>query len=487
MIIWVGLPVVAMLLGVFVALTMTRESSDSDVPVSPVRQPLIVVLPVIDLDGENNRAFNEGLVDEISAGLAMVPGLEIRGRSSARTFTDVNRDAVQVGAQLGASIVLDATSRRTGQALRVAARLIDTRSGAVVWSGVHETNLDAWFSARDAVVEGVASALGLSLNEESRVRLARRRTNIKALDLYALGRFGWAEGDDGDLLEAISYYGLSIEADSGFAPAWTALAEAYSALPRFSRFPVETVRRDGAAAARTALQIDPSSANAHAVLGELLYLYERDHPGGRAHLERALELDPGNGNVLTSLCELSMYEGRLADAEDSCRRAVEVDLLSFQGSWLLANLKRLQGDLDGALAGLESLRIMFPDYLPLSTDVLLTQLLVGNPIRSQAELQNWIGLLGGGSELATELSGSSPAAGLRRLSLDIDPSPSDLTALSILLGEHGLALEAATRAVSERDPGTLRFAVFPEYAVLKESAEFQALLGALNLGVLDGQ
>ncbi|MEE8486694.1 MAG: hypothetical protein V3S56_00900 [Gemmatimonadota bacterium] len=43
---------------------------------------------MIDLDGAHNEAFNEGFVDEIGVGLAMVQDLELRGRVSARTCKD---------------------------------------------------------------------------------------------------------------------------------------------------------------------------------------------------------------------------------------------------------------------------------------------------------------------------------------------------------------------------------------------------------------
>lgn len=112
---------------------------------------------MIDLDGAHNEAFNEGFVDEIGVGLAMVQDLELRGRVSARTCKDVNRDAGRAGARLGAAVVLD------------------------------------------AIVEGVASALGLKLGEEQRRRFARRWTDAEAFELYAQGRFGWAESEGGDL------------------------------------------------------------------------------------------------------------------------------------------------------------------------------------------------------------------------------------------------------------------------------------------------
>lgn len=478
---WVALAALVLLVAVSLALYKTSRPAVFPGSVQTAPPPVVAVLPLIDLDGARYSTFNEALTAEISAGLAMVPGLEVRGRSSARGYTDVNRDAGQAGADLGVAVVLDATSRRSGGRLHVTTRLIDTRSGAVLWSDMQDTTLEEWFRARDAIVEGTAAAMGLNLADATRRRLARRRANIDAFDLYGQGRFGWAEGEDGDLLEAVSFYHMAIAADSGFAPAWTALAGAYAMLPRFTRFSVERTRQDGAAAARTALRIDPGEADAHAVLGEILYLYERDFSGGRLHLERAVALDPGNADAHARLCELAMYEDRIPDARDACRRAAEADPLSFHGAWLRANLQKLQGEFDMALADLNSLRTAFPGYAPLSADLMFTRLLVGDSVRGGDELRYWVGLLGGSEELATELFGGNRSAALGRLAAEVDPAPSDLATLGALLGEYPAALEAAATAVRLRDPGSLKFAVFPEYAALRTREDFKLLLEELKL------
>lgn len=73
------------------------------------------------------------------------------------------------------------------------------------------------------------------------------------------------------------------------------------------------------------------------------------------------------------------------------------------------------------------------------------------------------------------------------MTAEVDPAPSDLTALSALLGDYPSALEAAVRAVRERDPGSQKFAVFPEYAKLRERAEFEVLVSELNLTGVGGQ
>lgn len=470
----IGLVVLA--LGAVAILILLRASGSSDPPeILPPVRPVLAVLPLIDLTGAGRDYFNGGLAAEIAAGLATVPGLEVRARVSAGIYDDVNRDAAQAGAELGVSVVLDATVRRVSGQLRVAGRLIDTGSRAVVWSGVQDTTAVEWHGARDAIVAGVAGALGLEVDEQARRRLERRQTGLEAFDLYALGRFGWAEGEGGDLLEAVSHYQLAIEADSAFAPTWTALAEAYAALPRFTRFPVERVRQEGAAAARTALRLDPDAADAHAALGEILYLYERDLSGGRSHLTRAVELDPGNGASLARLCELEMYDGRLDEADVACRRGAEKEPLSFQLAWLEADLRKLQGDFGGALRSLDSLRILSPGYAPLAADAAFTALLAGDSTRVSDDLEYWLSLLGGDDALPAAWFGAGRSGALRRLAAEVDPPPSDLAALAALAGDDPMALAAARAALNGRDPGSLRFGVFPEFEALREQAAFQVL------------
>lgn len=461
-----------------VVLLNVRRSSEPNAAPPPSPQPIIAVLPLIELAAGSDDYFNDGLSAEIAAGLAAVPGLEVRGRVSAGVYRDVNRDAGAAGAELGVSAVLDATVRRAAGQLRIAARLVDTRSGRVVWTGVQDTAVTAWYAARDEIVEGVAGALGLAVGDQARRRLERRRPGVDALDLYALGRFGWAESESGDLLEAVAFYQLAIEADSTFAPAWIALAEAYSLLPRFTRFPVENVRDGGAAAARTALRLDSGAADAHAVLGEILYLYERDFSGGRSHLERAIELDPGNGEALARLCELEMYDGRLDEAEDACRRGADAEPFSYRISWLQANLLKLRGDLQGALLSLDSLRFLSPGYAPLAADVAFTRLVAGDSTRAVDDLAYWIALLGGDETLATQWFTGSRSVALQQFAEEVDPAPSELAALASLAGDAQMALAAVRVALGDRDPGSLRFGVFPEYESLREQHAFRVLLGA---------
>jgi tetratricopeptide (TPR) repeat protein len=274
---------------------------------------------------------------------------------------DVNRDAAAAARGLDVPAVLDGTLRRTGGRLRLTVRLLDAGSGAVTWSATRDTTLDGFFAWRDEVVGAVADRVGLEIDDAARLRLQRRVTTVAAHDLYMLGRFRWAEGDRGDLLEASAYFQLAIEADSTFAPAWSALADAYVTLPRLTRFPPERARVDGAAAARTALRLDPDDVEAHLALAQVMYVYENDAEGARAHLERAADLDPGNAAPAELRCELDLSRGNFDGAASHCTAARQRDPLAFRAAWLEGDLLRARGDLRGATVRLDSLARSFPD------------------------------------------------------------------------------------------------------------------------------
>lgn len=485
---------VCLLLAAWIGLRSGAESIVEPGIAEPPPTPRVVVLPLIDIDGGGDRYFADGLTGELVASLAAIDGLEVRGRASTATFLDVNRDAAALGRRFGGHVVLDGTVRRSSGRLRLGVRLVDAASGAVLWSMSGDTTRAELFMLRDEVARGVAEAVGIEPTDRTLRRLERRRTSVEALDLYLLGR-NRAAGPRGDLLEAAAYYHLAVAADSGFAPGWVALAEAYATLPRFTRFPPERARSEGSAAARTALQLDPDNAAAHGVLGEILYLYEWDWSGARSHLERAVELDPGAAAPFERMCELLLMLGELEAAAAACAEALVRDPLAFRPAWTTAEIDRAAGDLESALARLDSLVRAHPDFEPLAADLAISRLVAADTAELTADLAHWFGLLGRAGladSLAAALAGAWPAASeaspagrrvLADVEAELDPAPVHLAALLTLFGDHERAAEVALSALAERTPRALGIGVFPEYAALRERDDVRRQLAEAGLAV----
>lgn len=89
--------------------------------------------------------------------------------------------------------------------------------------------------------------------------------------------------------------------DSGYALAWSGLADAKRLLVFYGHAPADSMIPRAWEAARRALELDPNLAEAHASMGILHRSYRRNGPPALRHLERAVELKPSYARGITGL------------------------------------------------------------------------------------------------------------------------------------------------------------------------------------------
>jgi tetratricopeptide (TPR) repeat protein len=106
---------------------------------------------------------------------------------------------------------------------------------------------------------------------------------------------------------------------------------------------------DGISVARVyasrALAIQPDLAEAHYAMGSILLWHDFDWKGTEAAYRRALELSPGNAEMLRGCGVIALILGRYDDAVSYCRRAVEQDPLAVASYAYLARTCTAMGRL----------------------------------------------------------------------------------------------------------------------------------------------
>ena len=292
------------------------------------RAPIaIAVLPFTNLSPDSaNEYFADGLTDEIIRDLSIIDGLAVRSQTSSFVFKGKPRNLREAGEQLHADYILEGSVLRSGQQLRINARLVRVRDDSPIWSSRFDRGLRDVLAIQDEISRGIVNGLRLKLGRGRR----RYETSVEAYDLYLRDRASMAPL--GQLPPGVRRRGPIpfrdvIAKDPAFAPAYAGLAEAYAYLASIAGAEADDLERMRSAAEH-AIQLDPLLEEAYDALG---VAYARDAQWNRAEtsFRRAIELNPNSALTRQNYVIFVLSAlGRTGEAVQQLRAAEKSDPLS---------------------------------------------------------------------------------------------------------------------------------------------------------------
>jgi serine/threonine-protein kinase len=293
--------------------------------------PSIAVLPLVNLgsDPEDN-ALADGLTEELIAILARTDGLRVVESASVFAFRGHGGDVRRIADSLGVSNILEGGLRKTGSRLRVQMRLVDGRDGSSRWSQTYDRGFEDVFAVQDDIARAVAGELGLRLDDAEDERGPRRQTqNVAAYELYLRGNDAQLTRTDSGVRQSKEYFEQAIAIDPTYAAAHAGLALTHVRLGSAAEpgLPLRELYALADAAARRAVALDDSLAEAHQVLGRV-HMTMLDFPSAKTEIERALALDPTRPITRLTLTWLHLWAGRPSEALAEAGRALAVDPLA---------------------------------------------------------------------------------------------------------------------------------------------------------------
>ena len=321
----VGLTLLLLALGGYAALRWVRPPG-----VAPLASA--AVLPFVDLSPQKDQEyFSDGLTEELITTLSQVPGLRVAARTSSFQFKGQSPDVHEIGRKLDVGAVLEGSVRKSGNRLRVSAQLISVKDGYQLWSESYDRDLADVFAVQEDVARSIVAALRVRLAPARDSALAVRPTgDLEAYDLYLKGRFAWNQRTGPALQEAVRYLEQAVARDSTFARAWAALADAYLlVVPYAGGSPADTWRK-AQAAARKALALDSTSAEAYTSLGYGNMIYAWNWPAAEESFQRAIAADPNYATGHHWYGDFLAGRGRLVESLAEMSRAHQLDPLSQQ-------------------------------------------------------------------------------------------------------------------------------------------------------------
>ena len=147
-------------------------------------KPSLVVLPFANLSDDKEQGYlADGITEDLTTELARVPGLFVVSRNAAFTYKGKAMQPAQIAKELGVRYILEGSTRRVGDDMRINAQLIDAQSGGHVWAERFDGPWAEVFALQDKVVGQVAAALKLRL-VSGQAEMAGGTKNPAAYDAY---------------------------------------------------------------------------------------------------------------------------------------------------------------------------------------------------------------------------------------------------------------------------------------------------------------
>jgi len=450
------------------------------------------VLPFRNLSPDpNDEYFSTGMSEELTTALGRVEGLRVAAPTSAGTFRNTTATARQIGKALGVATLLEGTVRREGRRLRIGAHLINAESGYDLWSDEYERDVQDVFAVQDEITRAIVGALRVKLAATASVPRARYTASPAAHDLYLHGRFFYEKRNEDGLRKALGYFRQAIERDSGYALAYSGLADTYSFLASFGFVrPGENFPKAKVAALR-AMALDSTLPEAHTSLGFIALFYDWDWPAADRAFRNALALDSTYTPALLYHSWYNVAVGHLDSAIADVERARALDPLSIIINTRVATMLFWARRYDAAVTQLSRTLALDSSYDLAHTQLARVDIQLGRCDRAQLELRgrpqlaaNYEGSILG---YAAAVCGQHAAARqileqmLARTRRGQYRSPAVIASVYVGLGDKDQALAWLNRAVDDRTWTMFLLRVEPTLDPLRSDPRFAALIQKVGL------
>ena len=150
---------IALLAGGLFASQIARRSS-----AGRPTQRSIAVLPFVDLTEKmKEEEFADGVTEELIDRLNKVPGFRVPSPTASFYFKNKRQSIAEIAKALDVAYVLDGSTRKSGDRLRVAARLTRADTGVVMWSESYDRPWGDVLTVQDDIAGEVTRALMTSM------------------------------------------------------------------------------------------------------------------------------------------------------------------------------------------------------------------------------------------------------------------------------------------------------------------------------------
>jgi serine/threonine-protein kinase len=289
----------------------------------------IAVLPLKPIDATNrNEIYEIGIADSLIYRISLMKQLLVRSLSATRKYADLTQDPVAAGREQQVDYVLASNYQLASGKIRITWQLLNVANGQVEEIHKTENDIGDLFAMQDAVASEVENILLARFVSTSSGLVAKRRTtNEEAYRLYLQGMYLANKRNPTDAQKAVETLEQAVRLDPTYAVAWAGLAYALR--------PVGPIKSNREAHQRAieainkALALDENLADAYSTLCENQMYYEYDFIRAEQSCKRAIELDPDSSQAHDIYSRYLLSRGRFDQAITEIKTAIGLEPTSL--------------------------------------------------------------------------------------------------------------------------------------------------------------
>lgn len=405
-------------------------------------------------------------------------------------YRGTRKPAQEIARDLNVDAIIEGTVLRSGNRVRITARLIQAEPETQLWAETYKRDLRDIMLLQDDVARQIANEIRVKLTPQEQVRLANARpVRPQAQEAYLKGRYLFNQRTDQGMQKSIGFLQQAVDLDSRYALAYAGLADSYIVLTTYGLLRPDEAYPKAEKAAKKALEIDDTLAEAHTALGFAQTCYDRDWPAAERGFHRALELNTNYATAHQWYAEYLTILGQAERAIAEVKRARDLDPLSLIVNAGLGRVLRDARHFDEATEQCKKTVELDPNFAHGHWCLGLSYLGKARNTDAILELQK-ARALGEGPIALWALGYAYAIAGrkaearevlaeLRRQSQDGYVSPYFTAGIYAGLGEKDRAFEWLNKAYEQRDCVTPKMDPFLDS--LRSDPRFRDLLRRLNL------
>jgi TolB-like protein len=304
----------------------------------------LAVLPLQNVSGDPSQEyFADGMTDELITSLAKNRSLRVVSRTSAMQYKEARRPIREIARDLGVDAILEGSVAHFRDRVHLTVQLIYARTDTHIWAESYDRDFSEAFALTSDLSDTIAKEVNLAISP----RGPRHFINPEAHDAYLRGRYFWFNRDD---VPSLGFFQKAIQLQPDYAAAWSGLSDYYGGHVVKGAVPPRELVQDWEAAARKAVELDDSLADAHNSMAAWYFFSAWDWQRAEAESLRSISLNPNYAEAYHLYGYILTAMNRPTEAIDAEKHALEAD--PFARPWELGQAYYYAHQFDSAISEL---------------------------------------------------------------------------------------------------------------------------------------